>query len=78
MVYGYDSSGFLCGTKNDFQDGIEGPDLSKRKKLYYLNALELLNPSSISSAKSICVEECPSEADECAPGEICTDASQYR
>lgn len=67
LVYGYDSYGFLCGTNNDGDlDSVEGPDLTEFKKLYYLNPLELLNPTNFKSAKSICVKTCPTAANICS------------
>ncbi|GMH42050.1 hypothetical protein BSKO_09969 [Bryopsis sp. KO-2023] len=78
LVYGYDSQGFLCGTDNSFLDGETGPDLRNNKRLYYLNALELLDPLNFKAAKSICVAECPGEASKCGLGEVCSDADQFR
>jgi len=81
LVYGYDSYGFLCGTNNDGDlDSVEGPDLSEFKKLYYLNPLELLDPSNFKSAKSICVKDCPTEANVCSvlDTNICQNATQFR
>ena len=82
LVYGYDSYGFLCGTDNSGElDGTDGPDLREHKKLYYLNALELLNPSNFKSAKKICVKECPTEEDVCdlqSESLVCTESNKYR
>lgn len=73
-----DSYGNLCGVKNDW-DGTDGPDLTLKKKLYYLNPLELLDPDTVDTAKAICVEECPVAADVCGIAEFpCTTAAQYR
>ena len=78
LEYGVDSYGNLCGVKNDW-DGTDGPDLTLKTKLYYLNPLELLNPETVDTAKAICVEECPVAADICGVAEFpCTTAAQYR
>lgn len=73
-----DSYGNLCGTKNNW-DGTNGPDLTFKKKLYYLNPLELLNPNTVQTAKAICVDACPSTADVCGVGSFpCRTSNQYR
>lgn len=80
MIYGYDSYGFLCGVDNKDLINIEesGPDLTQKKRLYYLNAMELLNPLNIKKAKSICVASCPTSADVCTLGDFCTSNNQFR
>ena len=81
LVYGYDSYGFLCGTDNKGAFGEEdGPDLSAHKKLYYLNAIELLDAMHFKAAKRICVRECPSVDDVCDAlvNPICTEANRFR
>lgn len=78
LEYGVDSYGNLCGTKNSW-DGTDGPDLTYKKKLYYLNPLELLNPATIQTAKAICVEECPTAANVCGLAQFpCKASAQYR
>ena len=78
LEYGVDSYGNLCGVKNDW-DGTNGPDLTSKTKLYYLDPLELLNPDTISTAKAICVEACPAAADVCGIANFpCQNVTQYR
>ena len=78
LEYAIDSYGNLCGTKNDW-DGTNGPDLTLKPKLYYLNPLELLNPATITTAKAICVEACPTATDVCGVANFpCRTAAQYR
>ena len=78
LEYGVDSYGNLCGVKNDWDD-TDGPDLTLKTKLYYLNPLELLNPETVDTAKAICVETCPVAADICGVAEFpCKSAAQYR
>ena len=73
-----DSYGNLCGTKNNW-DGTNGPDLTFKKKLYYLNPLELLNPSTLQTAKAICVDACPTAEDVCGVADFpCRASNQYR
>lgn len=73
-----DSYGNLCGTKNNW-DSTNGPDLTFKKKLYYLNPLELLNPNTIQTAKAICVDECPTQTDVCGVADFpCRASNLYR
>lgn len=60
LIYGLDSHGYTCGTKND-----AGPDLSNYKKLYFLDPLSLENLYSLKTfkkARKICVPNCPTVA----------------
>ncbi|KAL3136905.1 hypothetical protein ABBQ32_006513 [Trebouxia sp. C0010 RCD-2024] len=78
LEYAIDSYGNLCGVNNNW-DGTGGPDLTSKTKLYYLNPLELLNPNTVTTAKAICVEECPGAADLCGITQFpCRNATQYR
>lgn len=80
LVYGTDSYGFTCGTKQDFNGTTF--DLSEKKKLYYLNALELLTVVNIPYARKVCIDSCPPPAQQCNglnPSSLpCTDTEQYR
>lgn len=78
LEYAIDSYGNLCGVNNNW-DGTGGPDLTSKTKLYYLNPLELLNPATVTTAKAICVEECPGAADVCNITQLpCRNPTQYR
>ena len=64
LTYGFDSSGYLCGTKPDLfaQDanatGITAPDFSKREVLHYFNPSQYSTMTLI-PADSVCLEACP-------------------
>ena len=78
LQYGIDSYGNLCGSKNDW-NGTTGPDLRNATKLYYLNPLQLLNPSTIYTAQSICVSSCPTNTSLCSISNFpCLNGTQYR
>jgi hypothetical protein len=77
LIYGLDSYGFLCGTKNKIAG--QEVDLTKRTNLYFLNPLELVDPRNYLYAKSVCVAKCPAPADRCDPKSIpCKKDNQYR
>ncbi|GBF99304.1 choline transporter-like [Raphidocelis subcapitata] len=77
LVYALDSRGLLCGTNNTYRDG--SVDLTDRPNLYYLNALDLLDPVTLPYAKSVCVADCPSDFHRCSIGALpCTLTEQYR
>uniref|UniRef100_A0A7S0RW54 Choline transporter-like protein n=1 Tax=Chlamydomonas leiostraca TaxID=1034604 RepID=A0A7S0RW54_9CHLO len=77
LVYGVDSYGFTCGGKATFQNVTL--DLSDRKNLYYLNALDLLSASGISYAKRVCASSCPGAANVCNITQMpCNSSIQYR
>lgn len=76
LVYATDSKGFLCGTVNVWRNTTI--NLTDYPNLYYLNALELLDPVNIPYAKSICVKECPGADVVCNSSSLpCTDSKQY-
>ncbi|KAK9842492.1 hypothetical protein WJX81_002530 [Elliptochloris bilobata] len=77
LTYGIDSYGNVCGADNTASGG---PDLRAAKKLYYLNPLELLQPSlAFLAARSVCVAACPSAADRCNVSALpCTADREYR
>ena len=64
LSYGFDSNGYLCGTKPDLypQDagnaGITAPDFSKRQVLHYYNPQQYATMHLI-PADSVCLEKCP-------------------
>ena len=64
LTYGFDSVGYLCGTKPDLyaQDanttGITAPDFSKREVLHYFNPMQYSTMTLI-PADSVCLEACP-------------------
>jgi hypothetical protein len=67
----------LCGVNNTYRN--ETIDLTTRPNLYYLNALDLLNPVNMLYAKSVCVADCPGEDSVCGTGSMpCTNDTQYR
>ncbi|KAF8064488.1 CHER1 [Scenedesmus sp. PABB004] len=77
LVYAVDSSGLLCGSVNTV--GNTTIDLTDRPNLYYLNALDLLTPSNLPYAKSVCVSACPTAEELCDVGALpCTRNEQYR
>ena len=78
LQYGIDSYGNLCGSVNDW-NGTAGPDLRNATKLYYLNPLQLLNPSTIYTAQSICVSSCPTNTSLCSISNVPSlNCTQYR
>ena len=53
-------------------------DLTSSKNIYYLNPLDLLSPSNIPYAKTICVATCPN-ADTCGINSFpCTNGNAFR
>jgi choline transporter-like protein 2/4/5 len=67
----------LCGVNNTYRN--ETIDLTRKPNLYYLNALDLLNPINMLYAKSVCVESCPTVEDLCSLESLpCTDDKQYK
>jgi solute carrier family 44 (choline transporter-like protein), member 2/4/5 len=79
ILYGIDSYGNYCGMINERDNGTAVLDLRKKTKLYYINPLELLDPSNFQYAQSICVEECPTKAVQCTPEVFpCTSSSQFQ
>lgn len=77
LVYGLDSHGLLCGANNTYKDSFM--DLIDKPNLYYLDALELLNPTNIMYARTVCVASCPTVDDQCALSSLpCTNNTQYR
>jgi choline transporter-like protein 2/4/5 len=78
LAYGLDSRGLLCGANNSLGNGSY-LDLTDRPNLYYLNTLDLLNASTIAYAKSVCVADCPGDAQRCRADALpCAAAAQYR
>lgn len=77
LVYGLDSHGLLCGANNTYKDSFL--DLTDKPNLYYLDALELLNPTNMMYARTVCVASCPTVEDQCAIGSLpCTNNTKYR
>lgn len=77
LIYAVDSRGLLCGTNNSFRNS--SIDLTGSPNLYYLNALDLLSPTNMLYAKTVCVSSCPGAEDACDIGDLpCTNNSQYR
>ncbi|KAI8472764.1 MAG: plasma-membrane choline transporter-domain-containing protein [Monoraphidium minutum] len=77
LVYALDSRGLLCGTNNTYRGAAV--DLTDKPNLYYLNALDLLDPATIPYAKSVCVAECPGEMQRCSLAAApCTRDTTYR
>ena len=60
-----DSFGNVCGTKSGVNSS-EAPDLKHRKKLLFLDPFDFLELStnSFATAKKVCVETCPTGADQ--------------
>jgi choline transporter-like protein 2/4/5 len=53
-------------------------DLTGQPYLYYLDALELLEPANLMYARTVCVAECPSTEDLCSLHNLpCTNDTQY-
>lgn len=78
ILYGLDSFGNYCGMVNTRENGTVTIDLRNAKKLYYLDPLELLDPSNFFYARSVCVEECPTAANVCGSGDLpCTSNEQF-
>ena len=76
IIYGLDSFGNYCGMVNT--RGNVTIDLTNATKLYYLDPLELLDPSNYYYASAVCVSECPGVAQKCTAGEFpCRDADNY-
>jgi choline transporter-like protein 2/4/5 len=77
LVYGLDSHGLLCGANNTYKDTVM--DLTDKPNLYYLDALELLDPSNLMYARAVCVASCPTADDVCGLSSLpCTNNTQYR
>lgn len=77
LVYGLDSHGLLCGANNTYKDTVM--DLTDKPNLYYLDALELLDPANIMYARTVCVSSCPSVEEQCGLSSLpCTNNTQYR
>lgn len=75
-MYGLDSHGLLCGSNTTYKDTIM--DLTGQPYLYYLDALELLDPANLMYARTVCVAECPSTEDLCSLQNLpCTNDTQY-
>jgi choline transporter-like protein 2/4/5 len=76
-VYGLDSHGLLCGSNNTYKGSVM--DLTDKPNLYYLEALELLDPTNLMYARAVCVSECPSTEELCSLSNLpCTNNTQYR
>lgn len=77
LTYGIDSYGHVCGADNT---AAGGPDLRAATKLYYLNPLDLLQPSlAFLAARSVCVAACPGAGDQCAVAALpCAADNEYR
>jgi choline transporter-like protein 2/4/5 len=76
-VYGLDSHGLLCGSNNTYKGTVM--DLTDKPNLYYLEALELLDPTNLMYARAVCVSECPSAEELCSLSNLpCTNNTQYR
>ncbi|KAK9804898.1 hypothetical protein WJX72_010746 [[Myrmecia] bisecta] len=76
LTNGIDKSGFLCGIENTL-NGTKA-DLRGMNYLYYLDPFELLNPTNLPYAKTVCVKSCPSLQQECMLSALpCTNSSQY-
>ena len=67
----------MCGADNT---AAGGPDLRSQTKLYYLNPLDLLQPSlAFLAARSVCVASCPGASDQCAVAALpCAADHEYR
>ena len=77
ILYGLDSYGNYCGMLNVKANGTT-VDLRHAPKLYYLDPLELLDPSNYYYARTVCVPECPGAMQRCDVGDFpCTDPNQY-
>ncbi|KAL0045810.1 hypothetical protein WJX82_005374 [Trebouxia sp. C0006] len=77
LTHGVDQFGFVCGSKNTYNNATI--DLTEQKYLYYLDPFALLNTSNLPWAASICVSACPGVADLCDVSSLpCRNNSQYR
>jgi choline transporter-like protein 2/4/5 len=77
LIFALDSQGMLCGANNTYRNTTL--DLTTRPNLYYLNALDLLNPVNMLYAKTVCVSDCPTTANVCSRSSMpCTQDAQYR
>lgn len=75
-MYGLDSHGLLCGSNTTYKDTVM--DLTGQPYLYYLDALELLEPANLMYARTVCMAECPSTEDLCSLHNLpCTNGTQY-
>mmetsp|Transcript_21682 Transcript_21682/g.60287 ORF Transcript_21682/g.60287 Transcript_21682/m.60287 type:complete len:817 (+) Transcript_21682:143-2593(+) len=78
IVYGLDGYGNTCGALADW-NGTGGPDLTARRKLYYLSPFDALNPASLLYGHSICVETCPTSVAPCTVADPqCLDTGAFR
>ncbi|DBA73400.1 TPA: hypothetical protein ACH3X1_011440 [Trebouxia sp. C0004] len=76
LTHGVDQFGFVCGSKNTYNNVTI--DLTEQKYLYYLDPFALLNTSNLPWAASICVSECPGVNDVCDVSSMpCKNNSQY-
>lgn len=76
ITHGVDQYGYLCGDKQTVNGTTV--DLTAQEYLYYLDPFELLDPTQLGYAKTVCVAECPGEALTCALEDLpCKNNSQY-
>ncbi|KXZ44390.1 hypothetical protein GPECTOR_68g361 [Gonium pectorale] len=76
IIYGIDSYGMTCGSKNNIFN--VSFDLSDAKNAYYLNPLDLLSPSGVLYAKRVCSSGCPGASQRCSDSSFpCNNGSQY-
>jgi hypothetical protein len=77
LSHGIDSYGNVCGADNTAAGGL---DLRGAPKLYYLNPLELLQPTlAFLAARTVCVAACPGAAAVCNVTALpCSADAEYR
>ena len=78
LLYGRDSYGNVCGSKNDYR-GTGGPDFREMKKLYYLDPIDFSSPVGLAYGKKVCLSKCPQGPQEtCALTDLpCQADSQF-
>ncbi|GLC34986.1 hypothetical protein PLESTB_001185800 [Pleodorina starrii] len=76
ILYGVDSFGMTCGSKNKIFNVTF--DLTDSKNMYWLNPLDLLSASGVIYAKTVCSAGCPGVLQQCSVDSLpCTTGSQF-
>ncbi|GFR50844.1 hypothetical protein Agub_g13116 [Astrephomene gubernaculifera] len=76
LLYGVDSYGMTCGTKNTLFNLTF--DLTDAKNMHWLNPLDLLSSTGLLYAKTVCATSCPGAARVCSSDNLpCYNGTQF-
>ncbi|PNH05032.1 Choline transporter-like protein 2, partial [Tetrabaena socialis] len=76
LIYGVDSYGMTCGSKNTFFNASF--DLTDSKNMYWIDPLSLLSPTGVMYAKTICSPGCPTGTQVCSKNDFpCESGDQF-